>query len=140
MKSGVPLTPGKLLHPYPVPMDSKQPEASANDWHYAGNNLRRLKASGVYYAFAKRAGKQFSLSLNTTDKATAIPLRNDWLRDLYAIASPEAAKLTFAEVAARWIDADRHTLKDSSATRRAACVKVLDPFFSGLQIRHCTAR
>jgi hypothetical protein len=52
-------------------MDLNAPESLESDWQYAGENLRRLKTSGVYYVHARRGGKQFRRSLHTTDKATA---------------------------------------------------------------------
>lgn len=121
-------------------MNSKQPESPVNHWQYAASNLKRHKSSGVYYVFAKRNGKQISRSLKTTDRATALRLRSDFMNELAALASDEAAKLTFEELATRWTEADRLTLKASTAARRAACVKVLAPFFFGLQIRHITPR
>lgn len=120
-------------------MNLTQPESPAGRWQHAGENLRRLKTSGVYYVFAKRDGKQISRSLNTTDKPMAKRLKEDFMRELDRLASAEAAQVTFAQLAARWIEADRHMLKESTATRRAACVKQIAPFFSGLQIRHITA-
>jgi hypothetical protein len=109
-------------------------------WQYAGENLRRLKSSGVYYVFAKHGGKQISRSLKTADKAAATRLRNDFLNDLAALSSDDAAKLTFDQVAARWTEADKFTLKASTITRRDLCVRILTPYFSGLQIRHITPR
>jgi integrase len=102
--------------------------------------LRRLKTSGVYYVFAKRGGKQFRRSLHTTDKAQARRHKDDFMRELDRLASAEAAQITFEQLAARWIEAERHTLKESSAARRAACVKAIAPAFLGLQIRNVTAR
>lgn len=62
------------------------------------------------------------------------------MRELDRIASAEAAQITFEGLAALWIEAERHTLKESSAARRVACVKAIAPAFLGLQIRHISAR
>lgn len=121
-------------------MDSNQPESPCGDWLHAGENLRRRISSGVYYGFAKRHGKQKSVSLKTTDKVTAKRMLKDWLAELDRLASAEAAQITFEELAARWLVAERHTLKESSARRRSGCVKSVAPAFSGLQIRNITAR
>ena len=121
-------------------MNEKASSVPEGIWQYAGENLRRLKSSGIYYVFAKHGGKQISRSLKTTDKATATRLRNDFLNDLSALSSDDAAKLTFEQVAARWTQADKFTLKASTITRRELCVKILTPFFLGLQIRHITPR
>lgn len=120
------------MHPEP-------PEKPKGDWIHAGENLWRRKASGVYYVFAKQGGKQFRRSLKTHDKAMAKRLAADFLRDLERLAPAEASQITFAELAARWIDAERHTLKESSAKRRADAAKAIAPAFSGLQIRNITA-
>jgi integrase len=121
-------------------MDSQQPETTSSNWQYAGENLRRRKTSGVYYVFGKRKGKQFSFSLKTADKATAIRLKKDYLDEVDRLASAEAAQITFDALAARWIESERHTLKPSSSVRREACVKAIAPFFFGLQIRSVTAQ
>lgn len=121
-------------------MNSPTPESSGDDWQYAGPNLRRRKTSGVYYVFAKHGGKQFRRSLDTADKATAKRKRDDFMRGVNHLRTGEDAQITFAELAALWIEAERHTLKESSARRRAAAVKAIAPAFSGLQIGHITAR
>jgi integrase len=120
-------------------VDLQPPESPDGDWQYAGENLRRRKTSGVYYVFAKRKGKQTSHSLKTTDKATARRLKDDFMRELDRLVSSEAAQITFEQLAACWIEAERHTLKESTAARRVACVKAIAPAFSGLQIRNLTA-
>lgn len=129
-----------FLHPYPVQMDSHSHEVTRGHYQYAGENLRRRKTSGVYYVFGKRKGKQFSFSLKTTDKATAIRLKKDYLDEVDRLASAEAAQITFDELAARWIESEQHTLKPSSVERREACVKAIAPAFLGLQIRSITAQ
>ncbi len=120
-------------------MSLQPPEPSRGDWINVGNNLRRLKTSGVYYVFAKRDGKQFRRSLRTTDKAQARRLKDDFMRELDRLAGAEAAQITFEQLSARWIESERHTLKESTTACRAACVKAIAPAFFGLQIRHITA-
>jgi integrase len=120
-------------------MKPEPPETPKGDWIYTGENLRRRKASGTYYAFAKVGGKQKSQSLKTTDKDLAKRRLKVWLAEMALLAPAEAARITFAELAARWIDAERHTLKESSAKRRADAAKAIAPAFSGLQIRNITA-
>jgi len=121
-------------------MDLNAPESPHGDWLHAGENLRRRISSGVYYGFAKRHGKQKSVSLKTTEKATAKRMLKDWLAELDRLASAEAAQITFEELGARWLEVERHTLKESSARRRAGCIKSVAPAFLGLQIRNITAR
>ena len=129
-----------FLHPQHCRMNSQALEPPEGIWQYAGENLRRLKTSGIYYAFGKRNGKQFSKSLKTCDKATARRLKDDYMKGLDRLTSGEAAQITFEELAARWNESERHTLKDSTAARRAASVKAIAPAFLGLQIRNITAR
>ena len=121
-------------------MNSQQPKSSRGDWLHAGENLRRLKSSGVYYLFAKRHDKQFRRSLKTTEKAVARRKLADMMRELDRLAPAEAAQITFAELGSRWNESERHMLKDSTAKRRADSVKAIAPAFLGLQIRNITAR
>lgn len=121
-------------------MNPKTPEPPENVWQYAGEHLRRRKTSGVYYAFGKRHGKQFSRSLKTRDPKTARRLRDDYIKELDRLITGEAAQIAFEELAARWNEAERHTLKESTAARRAASVKAIAPAFLGLQIRNITPR
>ena len=102
--------------------------------------MRRLKQSGVYYLFAKRNGKQFSRSLDTTDKPLAKRRLADYLRDFERLAPAEEAGLTFEQVAARWLDTTKHTVKDATHDRRERCVRAVAPFVSGIPIRNVTVR
>jgi integrase/recombinase XerC len=117
-------------------MSLNAPESPESDWQYAGENLRRRKSSGVYYIFAKRNGKQFRRSTKTSDKATAKRQATAFVAELDRLVNDEAAHVTFEQLAARWTQAEKHALKDSSAGRRAASVKAIAPFFLGLQIRN----
>src|SRR5665213_1377891 len=134
-----------FLHPYNVGMGlNSSDESPKGDWQHAGENLRRRKSSGVYYAFIRRGGKQFRRSLKTTDKAFAKRSLADLLRDIDRLASAAAANVTFADAARRWIETTRHALKESTVKRRETYLKAIEPFFLGLQIRnirpsHCEA-
>lgn len=129
-----------FLQPYHARMNSQAPETPKGGWIFVSENLRRRATSGVYYGFAKRKGKQKSVSFKTTDQATAKRLLKDWLGELDRQASEDAANITFEELAAQWTEADGGDLKASSRTRRAACVKNITPAFHGLKIRHITAK
>ncbi len=125
-------------------MSLNAPESPKGDWQYAGENLRRHKTSGIYYAVVKRNGKQKRYSLHTTDKAFARRKKDDLIRDVDRLTTDEAAHITFGEVARRWIDTTRHALKASTVTRRETYLKAIEPHFLGLQIRnvrptHCEA-
>jgi len=84
-----------FLHPYHIGMSLNMPESPEGDWQYAGENLRRRKSSGVYYAFLKRGRKQFRRSLKTADKAFAKRRLADLERDINRLAPAEAANVTF---------------------------------------------
>ena len=121
-------------------MNPNAPESPQGGWQYAGENLRRRKSSGVYYAFVKRGRKQFRHSLKTTDKAFARRRPADFVRDVDRLASAEAKNVTFADVAARRLETTRHTLKAGTLRHRQTCLKAVTPFFLGQSIRHLTAR
>lgn len=121
-------------------MNQETPETTGGDWIYTGENLRRRKASGTYYAFAKVGGKQKSQSLKTTDKDLAKRRLKEWLSEQARLAPAEAARITFPELAAQWLAAKRHTLKETTALRFEVSAKSIAPAFAGLQIRHITAK
>ncbi|NBV25015.1 MAG: site-specific integrase [Proteobacteria bacterium] len=105
-----------------------------------GENLYRLDSSGTYYAFLKRAGKQFHRSLKTTDRKLAERRLAELRQQIGNLSLREDASVSFADVARRWLDTTRHALKASSITRRETCIKNLTPFFKGVTLRHATAR
>lgn len=105
-----------------------------------GENLYRLDSSGTYYALLKRAGKQFRRSLKTTDRKLADRRLADLRSKIGTLAITEDAKLSFEEVAQRWLDTSRHALKASSVKRRETCIKNLTPFFKGVAIRNVAMR
>ena len=92
-------------------MNLNPPESLESDRIFLGVDWKRRKTSGVYYVFAKRNGKQFSHPLKTTDRKSTIRLRDDFLHDLDRLANAAAAQITFEELAERWIEAERPTLK-----------------------------
>lgn len=125
-------------------MDSNQPETANSHWVNVGERLWRLKQTGVYYAFIKKGGKQFRRSLKTTDRQLANRRLADLMNDFARLMPSEAANLTFDQVAERWTANTRHTVKESTVTRRRTCLKAVSPFFSGLPVRnirpqHCEA-
>jgi len=80
--------------------------------------LYRLESSSGYYGLFKRGGKQIRRSLKTTDAALA-------RRRLAAVREKVArlnqtkgsSRITFAELADRWLTNARVSLKESSASR-----------------------
>jgi integrase len=58
------------------------------------------------------------------------------------VTSKDAGRVTFPEIAQRWLASVRHTLKPSTVTRRETCIANLEPFFrtvvlSGVKPEHC---
>lgn len=92
--------------------------------------LRRRKSSGTYYAFVRRGRKQFRRSLHTTATHKAFARRR--LADVCATLTGwqvgEAAHATFNDVAARWLEATRHTLKAGTVRHRQTGLKGIAPF------------
>jgi len=51
-----------------------------------------------------------------------------------------SSRITFAELADRWLTNVRVSLKESSASRLAVCLKGLKPYFQGMTVRNVTHR
>lgn len=101
-------------------MQSKRSESSPErPFRHVGENLYRRESSGVYYALLKKGRKQFRRSLKTTDRELARRRLAELRAQIGVLTSDEARKVTFEVVAQRWLDSVRHTLKESTARRRA---------------------
>ncbi len=105
------------------------PEASAV-FRKVAECLCKHESSEVYYALVKRSGKQFRRSLKTTDR----PLANRRLADFREKVGglnngTSARKVSFDELAARWLGTIPGGLKESSARRLEICFGQLKPFF-----------
>jgi integrase len=107
-------------------------------FRYVSENLYRYEPSGVYYAFIKSGRKQFRRALKTTDKPLAKRRLNAFREDVAGLTTQDGAALTFAQVATRWLEAVRHTMKESSAKRRKRCIEAVSPFFAGVTLRNIT--
>ena len=105
-----------------------------------GENLYRLESSGGYYGFLERAGKQFHRSLKTKDRKLTERRLAELRQQLSNLSLTEDASVSFEDVARRWLETTRHSLKESSLTRRETCIKKLTPFFKGVTLRNATAR
>jgi integrase len=119
-------------------------KSSQSVFAYAGEGLRRLESSAVYYAWFKHAGKQYHHSLGTTDKKHAIRLLRELRNSVENVTSTDAARVTFETIAARWIDSRRGTVKQSTLTRDQTCIDNLEPCFrtktlSGITAADCEA-
>lgn len=105
-------------------------------FHLVAPNLYRLEPSGKYYALLKRGAKQFRRSLKTRDRKLAERRLNELRSQIGNLKITEDARLTFPDIAQRWIETDQQGLKPASIKRRESCIKNLAPFFQGLSIRN----
>ncbi len=105
-------------------------------FHWVGENLYRLGKKGAYYALLKRGDKQFRRSLKTKDRKLAERRLAEMRKEVGNLKISDEARLSFPEVAQRWMAVTAHTLKASSVARRETCIKNLTPFFSGASIRN----
>ena len=105
-----------------------------------GPNLYR-DATGRYYVFVKRAGKQFRRSLKTSDPALAKRRLREF-QDQAARLNPDGtnSSIRFNELGERWLAAKRPELKASSAGRRTTALKALGPYFNGRLVRAIGAK
>ena len=126
-------------------MTSNHPETTVPArqpvFNKVGENLYRLESSGAYYALLKRGGKQIRRSLKTTDAALARRRLTELRAKVARLnQTPGAGKITFAELAQRWLANVGVNLKPSSALRLSICVKGLEPFFRKVSVRDITHR
>ena len=93
------------------------------------------------YALPKLSGKQIRKSLKTTDAALAkrrlagLREKVGRLRDIKG-----ASRITFAELADRWLEAVSVSMKPSLACRLGVWLKGLKPIFEGVTVRNITSR
>ena len=86
-------------------------------FHRVAENLDRLETSGGYYALLKRGDKQFRRSLKTGDRKLAERRLAELRTQVGHLSITEDARLSFDEIAQRWIDTTSHALKASTVTR-----------------------
>jgi integrase len=105
-------------------------------FHRVAENLYRLEQSGGYYALLKRGDKQFRRSLKTKDRKLAERRLTELRAQVGNLTIGDDARLSFEEVAERWMASTAHTIKPSTTRRRQTCIKNLAPFFAGVSIRN----
>ena len=109
-------------------------------FHRVAENLYRLEQSGGYYGLVKRGGKQFRKSLRTKDRKLAERRLADLRDQVGHLSKTEDSRLSFEEVAERWMQATAHTVKESTMIRRRTCIANFQPFFADIPIRNITSR
>lgn len=116
---------------------SEQPkDARKIVFHRVAENLYRLEQTGGYYGLLKRGDKQFRRSLRTKDRKLADRRLAELRTQVGHLTISDDARLSFEQIARRWMTVTAHTLKASSVTRRETCIKNLRPFFAGVAIRN----
>jgi len=109
-----------------------------------GENLYRNVSSGTYYGLTKRNGKQFRTSLKLNgksikDRKLAERALTEWLNSVGNLTTTVEPGMTFAKVAARYVDTRKATLKERSITRLESCIQNLTPFFGETPINKVNA-
>jgi len=113
----------------------KTQTATNQTLHRVGHCLYRSPVSQIYYAILKRAGKQIKRSLKTADAALAKRRLTELQSKAAGINRSESGKLTFRELAARWLAAVGASMKISSYKRQSYVVNVLNAFYGPLVVR-----
>lgn len=111
-------------------------ETGKSGLHHVGPNLYRLGEGGKYYALLKRGEKQFKRSLRTKDRKLAERRLAELRAQIGNLQITEEARLSFSDLARRWVATTQQGLKPSSIKRRETCIKNLVPFFHGVAIRN----
>jgi integrase len=109
-------------------------------FHRVAENLYRLEQSGGYYALVKRGDKQFRRSLKTKDRKLAERRLTEYRAQVGQLKLSEDTRLSFEQVAERWMQATGHTVKESTMRRRRSCIANFKPFFAGVSIRNINSR
>lgn len=103
-----------------------------------GPNLYRLDSTGGYYALLKRADKQFRRSLRTKDRRLAERRLAELREKVGNLATGDDARLTFADVAQRWLQLSKPAMKPRAFLRKAQFVDQLKKLFGSMPIRNVT--
>ncbi|HVU38005.1 MAG TPA: tyrosine-type recombinase/integrase [Opitutales bacterium] len=101
--------------------------------------LFRHDSSGTYYALIKRSGKQIRRSLKTKDRKLAERRLADFRDKVERLDLTNGkAKVTFADLAKRWLDVVRAHLKPRSARTREVYLKTINATFGATPVRSIT--
>lgn len=98
-----------------------KPETSP--FRKVGECLYRHESSNVYYALEKQSGKQYRRTLKTTDCKLAERKLADFRQKVGQLSLTASARgITFSDLATRWLESLRPTLKPSSFARRQTSI------------------
>lgn len=102
--------------------------------------LYRHLPSGNYYALVKRAGKQIRRSLKTKDRKVAERFLADFRQKVSRLSgTTSASRITFRDLAERWLGTLKAHLKPSSYTRRETSVTNLSETLGSQTLRSITS-
>jgi len=110
---------------------------SSSPFRKVGENLYRLESTGGYYALLKKHGKQIRRSLKTKDRALAKRKLSALRKKVESLdPSHESRRITFEQLAKRWLSVVQGNMKPASAKRLEVCINGLKPFFRQTTIRN----
>jgi len=89
----------------------------------------------------KRSGKQYRRSLKTKDRKLAERKLADFRQKVGQLSlTASASQITFSDLAARWLESLKPTLKQSSYARRKTSIAQIKPYLGSLSLRQISAR
>lgn len=102
--------------------------------------LYRHATSGVYYALVKRKGRQIRRSLETNDRKLAEKALADFRQSAQRLSMQSGAgRLTFTDIANRWLATVKPGLKARTGNRRGEQLVRLKKTFGRYAIRQITS-
>jgi len=123
------------------PSADKESQPESTLFRKVAECLYRHEPSGTYYALVKRAGKQYRRSLKTKDRKLAERQLADFREKVGGLShSASAGQVTFADIAARWLDTLRPTLKPTSFRRRDVSLAQIKAYLGSLTLRQLSSR
>lgn len=94
---------------------SDSPKCAQTTLTKISENLYKSVPSGVYYALVKKTGKQIKRSLKTKDPPLAKRRLREFQEQIEKVELQSGrSHVTFDEVAARWLEILKPTMKPSS--------------------------
>lgn len=118
--------------------DSMSQDNAGQILQRVGHCLYRSEQTGRYYAILRRGGKQIKRSLRTTDQALAKRRLSDLEDKASRLNTSENARISFADLAGRWIGTAGTGLKASSQRRLAGLASSLKAIFGPVPVRRIT--
>ncbi|MDA1275100.1 MAG: hypothetical protein O2960_13790 [Verrucomicrobia bacterium] len=100
---------------------SNHPETNGSSvqpvFNKVGEDLYRLELTGGYYALVKRGGKQIRRSLKTKNRKLAERRLAELRKSVENLSLSVDSNASFFDIAAKWLDSIKHTIKASTFKR-----------------------